>query len=45
MRLPALKAERPALAGGQSQVVQTVAVRSDLAFNAFLRRVKAGQGR
>jgi putative transposase len=41
--LPALKAERPSLAGVQSQVVQNVAVRIDLAFKAFFRRVKAGE--
>jgi putative transposase len=41
--LPALKAERPALAGVQSQVVQNVAVRIDLDFQAFFRRVKAGE--
>src|SRR5579859_4529069 len=41
--LPALKAERPALAGVQSQVLQNIAVRIDLAFQAFFRRVKAGE--
>ena len=41
--MPALKAERPALAGVQSQVLQNVAVRIDLAFQAFFRRVKAGE--
>jgi putative transposase len=41
--LPALKAERPALAGVQSQALQNVAVRIDLAFQAFFRRVKAGE--
>jgi putative transposase len=41
--LPALKAERPALAGVQSQVLQNVAVRIDLAFKAFFRRVKSGE--
>ena len=41
--LPALKAERPALAGVQSQVLQNVAVRIDLAFKAFFRRLKAGE--
>ena len=41
--LPALKAARPALAGVQSQVLQNVAVRIDLAFQAFFRRVKAGE--
>ena len=38
--LPALKAERPALAQVQSQVLQNVAVRIDLAFKAFFRRVQ-----
>src|SRR5258708_14593236 len=42
--LPALKAERPALAGVQSQVLQNVAVRMDLAVQAFFRRLKAGEG-
>jgi putative transposase len=41
--LPALKAQRPALAGVQSQVLQNVAVRIDLAFQAFFRRVRAGE--
>jgi putative transposase len=41
--LPALKATRPSLAGVQSQVLQNVAVRLDLAFQAFFRRVKAGE--
>jgi len=41
--LPALKAERPTLARVQSQVLQNVAVRIDLAFQAFVRRVKAGE--
>lgn len=41
--LPALKAERPALAGVQSQVLQNVAVRLDLAFQAFFRRLKMGE--
>jgi putative transposase len=41
--LPALKAERPQLSGVQSQVLQNVAVRIDLAFQAFFRRVKAGE--
>src|SRR5690242_9868022 len=35
--LPALKAERPTLARVQSQVLQNVAVRIDLAFKAFFR--------
>lgn len=41
--LPALKAERTTLAGVQSQVLQNVAVRIDLAFKAFLRRCAAGE--
>jgi putative transposase len=41
--LPALKVERPALAGVHSQVLQNVAVRIDLAFQAFYRRCKAGE--
>src|SRR5260370_22230024 len=41
--LPALKAERPSLAGVQSQVLQNVVVRIDLAFQAFFRRVRAGE--
>jgi len=40
-RIGALKAERPALADVHSQVLQNVAVRIDLAFKAFFRRVKA----
>jgi len=41
--LPALKMERPQLAGVQSQVLQNVAVRVDLAFTAFFRRCKVGE--
>jgi putative transposase len=41
--LPALKAEHPTLAGVHSQVLQNVAVRIDLAFKAFFRRVKSGE--
>jgi putative transposase len=41
--LPALKAERPTLSRVQSQVLQNVAVRIDLAFKAFFRRLKAGE--
>jgi putative transposase len=41
--LPALKAAHPALAGVHSQVLQNVAVRLDLAFQAFFRRVKLGE--
>src|SRR5262249_22989926 len=43
MRLPALKAARPSLANMQSQVLQNVAVRIDLAFQAFFRRCRAGE--
>jgi len=39
----ALKATRPTLVGVHSQVLQNVAVRIDLAFQAFFRRVKAGE--
>jgi putative transposase len=42
---PALKAERPALGGVQSQVLQNVTVRIDLAFQAHFRRCKAGAER
>src|SRR5258708_3936187 len=38
-----LLAERPQLSGVQSQVLQNVAVRIDLAFQAFFRRCKAGE--
>ena len=41
--LPRLKVERPSLANVHSQVLQNVAVRIDLAFKAFFRRVKAGE--
>src|SRR6516165_1800789 len=41
--LPALKVERPALAGVHSQVLQNVAVRIDLAFQAFFRRCKTDE--
>ncbi len=41
--LPALKEQRPSLANVHSQVLQNVAVRIDLAFEAFFRRVKAGE--
>ncbi len=40
--LPLLKAARPLLATVQSQVLQNVAVRIDLAFQAFFRRVRTG---
>ena len=41
--LPALKAARPTLGSVQSQVLQNVAVRIDLAFQAFFRRVRTGE--
>jgi putative transposase len=41
--LPALKAERPALAEVNAQVLQNVAVRIDLAFQAFFRRCMTGE--
>ena len=41
--LPMLKAARPTLASVHSQVLQNVAVRIDMAFQAFFRRVKAGE--
>ena len=41
--LPDLKQERPSLATVHSQVLQNVAVRVDLAFQAFFRRVRAGE--
>jgi putative transposase len=41
--LPALKVERASLAAVHSQVLQNVAVRLDLAFQAFFRRVKNGE--
>ena len=40
---PKLKAERPGLSSVHSQVLQNVAVRLDLAFKAFFRRVKDGE--
>ena len=42
-RLPFLKAERPSLEAVHSQVLQNVALRIDLAFKAFFRRVRAGE--
>src|SRR5260370_21268104 len=39
--LPALKAERPALAGVHSHVLQTVAGRLDLAVRGFFRGVQS----
>ncbi len=41
--LPALKAERPALKNVHAQVAQNVAVRVDLAMQAFFRRVHEGE--
>ena len=41
--LPALKRERPSLDTVYSQTLQNVAVRIDLAFKAFFRRVKNGE--
>jgi putative transposase len=40
---PMLKQERPTLTKVHSQVLQNVAVRLDLAFKGFFRRVKAGE--
>jgi putative transposase len=40
---PILKAQRPSLNTVHSQVLQNVAVRLDLAMQAFFRRVKAGE--
>jgi putative transposase len=37
---PVLKQERPSLGGVHSQILQNVAVRVDLAFKAFFRRVR-----
>jgi len=42
-RLPWLKAERPSLKAVHSQVLQNVTERVELAFQAFFRRVKAGE--
>jgi putative transposase len=41
--LPALKAARPTLATVHSPVAQNVAVRLDLAFHAFFRRMRTGE--
>jgi putative transposase len=41
--LPRLKATHPSLAQVNAQALQNVAVRIDLAFKAFFRRVKAGE--
>src|SRR2546430_15830055 len=40
---PVLKQERPSLSDVHSQILQNVAVRVDLAFKAFFRRIKAGE--
>lgn len=40
---PMLKEQRPSLSTVHSQVLQNVAVRSDLAFKSFFRRCKAGE--
>src|SRR2546430_2679740 len=40
---PVLKHERRSLSSVHSQILQNVAVRVDLAFKAFFRRVKAGE--
>lgn len=41
--IPLLKEQRPSLANVHSQLLQNVAVRIDLAFQAFFRRVKNGE--
>jgi putative transposase len=41
--IPQWKNERPSLKRVHSQVLQNVNIRVDLAFNAFFRRVKAGE--
>jgi len=41
--LPVMKINRQSLAGVHSQVLQNVAVRVDLAFKAFFKRVKSGE--
>ncbi len=41
--LPALKLVRPTINNVHSQVLQNVAVRLDLAMQAFFRRVKSGE--
>ena len=43
MTLPILKATRPQLAQVNAQALQNVAVRLDLAFKAYFRRVKSGE--
>lgn len=42
-QIPIWKQERPELTAVYSQVLQDVSMRVDLAFNAFFRRVKAGE--
>ena len=42
-RIPILKAERPSLKNVHSQVLQNVTERVELAFQAFFRRIKAGE--
>ncbi len=42
-RIPLLKSERPSLKNVHSQVLQDVTARVDLSFQAFFRRVKAGE--
>ena len=42
-RIPLLKQERPTLKQVHSQVLQNVTERVELAFQAFFRRVKAGE--
>ncbi len=44
-KLPLMKRQRPEMASVYSQVLQQVAVRVDLAFRAFFRRVKAKKGK
>lgn len=41
--IPGWKKERPSLKSVHSQVLQNVNIRVDLAFQAFFRRVKAGE--
>jgi putative transposase len=41
--LPTFKQERPSLSGVHAQVLQNVGVRINFAFQAFFRRVKAGE--
>jgi putative transposase len=43
VKIPKLKKERPSLESVHSQVLQNVAVRVDLAYKAFFRRMKAKQ--